>query len=352
MLPAGTFNTTYAKDMAIIRTSLQWTLFIAFVILFYGFFPQWSNNSTLTLANNIAIILIAVLGLQILTGLCGQIALGQSAFIGVGAYVHGVLVTSFHWNFLVAMPVAGLATALVGLIFGIPSLRVKGFYLAMATLAAQFIIYWAILHSPRDLTGGPMGLHVAPATLGPWVFDDEKTFFYPAFIIAGIMVFFAKNIARTRAGRAFIAIRDNDLAAEAMGINLFRYKLLAFTISSFFAGIAGSLWAHHLVVINPDHFLLVDSLWQVGMLIVGGLGSILGAILGTVLMLILRDWAVPALAPVLAKMFPAFQMDLFASLALMFFGVVLMVFLIFEPRGLAHRWEIFKTSYRLNPFSY
>ena len=110
MLPAGTFNTTYAKDMAIIRTTVQWTLFITFVILFYGVFPQWSNNSTLTLANNIAIILIAVLGLQILTGLCGQIALGQSAFIGVGAYVHGVLVTSFHWNFLVAMPVAGLAT--------------------------------------------------------------------------------------------------------------------------------------------------------------------------------------------------------------------------------------------------
>ena len=170
--------------------------------------------------------------------------------------------------------------------------------------------------------------------------------------IAAVMTFFAKNIARTRAGRAFIAIRDNDLAAEAMGINLFRYKLLAFSISSFFAGIAGALWAHHFVFINADHFQLVDSIWQLGMLIVGGLGSILGAILGTISLTVLRDWVVPQMAPLLAKQFPMFQMDIFASLALMIFGVVLIIFLIFEPRGLAHRWEIFKASYRLHPFSH
>lgn len=352
MLPAGTFNTTYAKDMAIIRTRLQWLLFLLFVVLLFGVFPQIVGDSVLTLANNIAIVLIAVLGLNILTGLCGQISIGQAAFMGVGAYIHGVLVTKFGFNFLIALPIAAFGTAGVGLIFGIPSLRVKGFYLAMATLAAQFIITWSILHSPRNLTGGPDGLHVAVATLGSIKFDDERSFFYLALPIAALMTFFAKNIARTRAGRAFIAIRDNDLAAEAMGINLFRYKLLAFAISSFFAGVAGGLWAHHLVVISPDHFLLVDSIWQLGMLIVGGLGSTLGAILGTVFLLVLRDWIVPTTAPLLAKMFPFFQMDLFTSLALMLFGVVLMVFLIFEPRGMAHRWEIFKASYRLHPFSH
>ena len=352
MLPAGTFNTTYAKDMAVIRTRLQWAMFLAFVVFVFYIFPQWASRGTLTLANNIAIILVAVLGLQILTGMCGQISLGQAAFVGVGAYVHGVLVTTFHWNFLLAMPVAGLATALVGLLFGIPSLRVKGFYLAMATLAAQFIIVWAIQHSPRELTGGVNGLHVATATLGPWKFDEEESFYYLAFAVAGVMTFFAKNIARTRAGRAFIAIRDNDLAAEAMGINLFRYKLLAFAISSFFAGIAGALWAHHFVVISPDHFQLFDSLWMIGMIIVGGLGTTLGAILGTVMLIVLRDYVVPESAPRLAQLLPMFQMELFTSLALILFGVVLMVFLIFEPRGLAHRWEIFKNAYRMHPFSY
>ncbi len=352
MLPAGTFNTTYAKDMAIIRTRLQWILFVSFLIFLFVGFPQWASRGTLTLANNIAITLIAVLGLNILTGMCGQISLGQAAFMGVGAYVQGVLVTTFGFNFLIALPISATATALVGLLFGIPSLRNKGFYLAMATLAAQFIIVWAIQHSPRDLTGGVNGLHVAKATLGPWEFDEEESFFYLAFSVAAVMTLFAKNIARTRVGRAFIAIRDNDLAAEAMGINLFQYKLLAFAISSFFAGVAGALLSHHLTVISPDYFMLVDSVWQLGMLIVGGLGSVLGAILGTITLMVLRDLVVPVLAPALAKMFPMFQMDLFTSLALMIFGVVLIVFLIFEPRGLAHRWEIFKASYRLHPFSY
>ncbi len=354
MLPAGTFNTTYAKDMAIIRTPLQWALFGAFIVLLFGVFPFAASNSTLSLANNIAIILIAVLGLQILTGLCGQISLGQAAFMGVGAYVHGVLVTTYQMHFIPAMLIAATTTALVGLIFGTSSLRVKGFYLAMATLAAQNIITWTIIHSPRAITGGPDGLHIPSATLGPWTFDDrhEVEFFYLAFGIAALMTFFAKNIARTRAGRAFIAIRDNDLAAEAMGINIFRYKLLAFAISSFYAGIAGALFAHHINVISPDHFNLVESIWQVGMLIVGGLGSILGAILGTIVLLVLRDFFLPVLAPILAKIFPLLALELFTSLALMVFGVVLMIFLILEPRGLAHRWEIFKASYRLHPFSH
>ena len=164
MLPAGTFNTTYAKDMAIIRTRLQWALFAAFLVFLFVIFPQTSSNSTLTLAINIAIILIAVLGLQILTGMCGQISLGQAAFMAVGAYTHGVLLTKFGLNFLIAMPIAALVTAFVGLLFGIPSLRVKGFYLAMATLAAQFIITWTIHHSPRDWTGGSVGLRIPAAT--------------------------------------------------------------------------------------------------------------------------------------------------------------------------------------------
>ncbi|MBI3538585.1 MAG: branched-chain amino acid ABC transporter permease, partial [Chloroflexi bacterium] len=210
MLPAGTFNTTYANDMAIIRTRLQWTLFIAFMIFLFGIFPGAVDDSVLTLANNIAIVLIAVLGLNILTGLCGQISIGQAAFMGVGAYLHGVMVTKLGLNFLIAMPLAALGTALIGLLFGIPSLRVKGFYLAMATLAAQFIITWSIVHSPRQITGGADGLHVAVASLGALKFDDEKSFFYLAFPIAALMIFFAKNIARTRVGRAFIAIRDND----------------------------------------------------------------------------------------------------------------------------------------------
>jgi branched-chain amino acid transport system permease protein len=165
------------------------------------------------------------------------------------------------------------------------------------------------------------------------------------------MTYGARNMVRTRVGRAFVAIRDNDLAAEVMGIELYRYKLLAFFISCFYAGIAGSLWAHWIQMVHPEQFTLLHALNYIGMLIVGGGGSIPGVFFG-VIFLRLLDEGVMFAAPILASLFPWIGIAPAASMSVSVFGIILIIFLIYEPRGLAHRWEIFKSSYRLYPFSH
>lgn len=313
--------------------------------------PAFCASRIMYMVNLIAITLIAVLGLNILTGYTGLFSLGQAAFMGVGAFTSALLTKYLGLSFWVALPCAGLSTALVGVFFGLPSLRIKGFYLAMATLAAQFIIPWLFIHVRPDLTGGTDSLLVPVPTLGSIEFNSQARMFYIIMPVTLIMLFFAKNIARTGIGRAFIAIRDNDLAAEVMGVNLFRYKLLSFFICSFYAGIAGSLWAHWMRAILYEHFLLMQSIWLVGMLIVGGMGYTTGAVLGTVFIRLL-DQSVVYIAPVVEAVFPYWVGSAAAAIGPFVFGLVIIVFIIFEPRGLAHRWEMFKASYRLNPYSY
>jgi branched-chain amino acid transport system permease protein len=303
------------------------------------------------MVNLIAVTLIAVLGLNILTGYTGLFNLGQAAFMGVGAFTSALLTKYLGFSFWLALPCAGLTTALVGAFFGLPSLRIKGFYLAMATLAAQFIIPWLFIHVRPDLTGGTDSLPVPVPTLGHIQFNSQARMFYIIVPITLIMLLFAKNIVRTGIGRAFIAIRDNDLAAEVMGINIFRYKLLSFAICTFYAGIAGSLWAHWMRAILYEHFLLMQSIWMVGMVIVGGMGYTTGAVFGTVFIRIL-DQLVVYIAPMVEAVFPYWTGSAAAAMGPFVFGLVIIVFIIFEPRGLAHRWEIFKVSYRLNPYSY
>lgn len=349
MRPAGTFDTSYAQDMAIVRTRFQWIMLIAFFAFLIAV-PYFSGIYWLHIVTRAALILIPVLGLHITTGLCGQINLGQSAFMGVGAYTSAILVTKLGVPFLVALPCAGLTAGIVGVIFGAPSLKIKEFYLAMATLAAQFIIIWVIVHL-EFLTGGAMGMQVAFASIGGLVFDTDLKMYYLIIALTVIMGVFARNITRTRAGRAFIAIRDNDLAAEVMGVNLFYYKLLAFFIGCFYAGIAGSLWAHYYTFIGAEHFTLHDSVWYLGMLIIGGMGSTLGAVLGTIfvrLLAVLTDY----IAPILSATFPFLPKNIVFAVGVVVFAIVIVIFLVFEPRGLAHRWGIFKASYRLWPYAY
>jgi branched-chain amino acid transport system permease protein len=239
----------------------------------------------------------------------------------------------------------------VGLIFGLPSLRVKGFYLAMATLAAQFIITALIVNIRPDITGGIHTLLVPSPKLGSFVFRTSQSMYYIIIPLTILMTFFAKNLVRTGVGRAFVAIRDNDLAAEVAGVNVFRYKLLAFFICSVYAGVAGSLWAHWVRAINTDHFTLMNSIWFLGMLIVGGMGSTAGAIFGVAFLRILEE-GTKILGEKMTIFFPTLVGSVQAALTVTVYGVVIMLFLIFEPRGLAHRWEIFKASYRLRPFAY
>jgi len=347
-LPCGTYNYSYAKDMAILRTKTHWALFIALLVLVFTA-PLYWNNYLLGVANLIGITLIAAVGLNILLGYCGQLSIGHASFIAVGAYTAAVLTGTFELPFLVGLICAGLMAGLVGLIFGIPSLKVKGFYLGIATIAAQFIIIWFINH--LSITGGFTGIAVPYASIGGFVFDTEASQFYLIMTIAVLCVFLAKNLARTRIGRAFVAIRDNDLAAEVMGINLFYYKLLAFFIGCFLAGIAGSLLAHWIGFMNAEQFSIAESILYIGMVIIGGMGTALGPILGVIFIRLLQQ-GVMFIAPMLESAFPALPAGFASGVSPMFFGVVIVLFLVLEPRGLAHRWMLFKAAYRLWPFSY
>jgi branched-chain amino acid transport system permease protein len=348
-LPAGIRNYSYAEDMAIFRTKTHWFLLIALLFLLFTA-PLWFGNHWLSIANRIGITIIAVTGLNLLTGYCGQLSIGHAGFMAVGAYTSAVLVGKFDLPFIVGLLCAGVLSGLIGVIFGVPSLRVKGFYLAITTIAAQFIIIWVIEHW-TSVTGPNGILDVGPASFGGMVLKTTTNEFYLILAIAIITIFAAKNIARTRIGRAFVAIRDNDLAAEVMGINLFRYKLTAFFIGCFFAGIAGSLLAHTSRGISPDYFQFKDSILFIGMIIIGGLGTTTGPIFGVVFIRLL-DELVTQLSPTLQNAFPDLLPGFTSGIAPMLFGLAIVLFLIFEPRGLAHRWQLFKAAYRYWPFSY
>jgi branched-chain amino acid transport system permease protein len=337
--------------MAIVRTRTQWALLIGFLIVLFAI-PQFLNNYWLSIANLIGITIIAATGLNILVGYSGQLSIGHAGFIAVGAYTSAILSTKLGLPFPVALICSGLMAGAVGLIFGMPSVRVKGFYLAITSIAAQFIILWVINHW-TSLTGGFDGLKGIPfASIGPLIFNTEGLQYYLIFGIVAVCIFLAKNIARTRVGRAFIAIRDNDLAAEVMGVNLFYYKMLAFFIGCFLAGIAGSLLAHWTGSISTEYFSFSDSILYVGMIIIGGLGTTLGPILGVLIIRLMMDVGVTQLTPALQSAFPQMPGGFTTGIAPTLFGLVIILFLIFEPRGLAHRWNLFKASYRLWPFSY
>jgi len=334
--------------MAIFRTRTHWALLgvLALILLTA---PLYWGNYWLGVANLICITIIAATGLNILTGCCGQLSIGHAGFIAVGAYTAAVLTNRLELPFLVGLIGAGLAAGLIGMIFGIPSLRVKGFYLAISTIAAQFIIIWVINHW-TSVTGGFDGISVPPASIGGLSLTTQTSQFYMILVITVLVVFLAKNLARTRVGRAFVAIRDNDLAAEVMGINLFRYKLVAFFVGCFLAGIAGSLLAHWIGFMNAENFTLMGSILYIGIIIIGGLGTTLGPILGAIFIRMLQQ-GITFIAPVLESTFdlPA---GFTTGIGPMVFGLAIILFLILEPRGLAHRWQLFKASYRLWPFSY
>ncbi len=347
-LPCGTRNYDYARDMAVLRTKTHWALFIGLLVILYTA-PLYLSNSWLGVCNLIGITIIAAIGLNILTGYCGQLSIGHAGFMAVGAYTTGILTGKLGMPFLAGLICSGFSAGLIGLIFGLPSVRVKGFYLAITTIAAQFIVIWVINH--WSLTGGFVGMSVPRASIGGFVFKSEASQFYLTLMIASICVFFAKNLARGRVGRAFIAVRDNDLAAEVMGINLMYYKLLAFFIGCFLAGIAGALFAHWTGFLNAENFTLSDSILYTGMIIIGGLGTTIGPILGAVLIRLLQQ-GIMYISPVLESAFPAIPAGFTSGIAPMVFGLVIILFLILEPRGLAHRWALFKAAYRLWPFSY
>lgn len=344
----GDFKTSYASDAAIYSSLFAKISLYSFVVLLFVL-PFFLDDYFLYLCNIIFIAVIGATGLNILTGITGLISLGQGAFVGVGAYMAGYLSNRYGMNFLVAIPLAGFITAGVGMIFGIPSLRLKGLYLSIATLAAQFILEFVFIRA-ESITGGVTGLSLDYGDFFGISIDNDFKFYFFGLVVTIMLLLTAKNIVRTKVGRAFLSIRDNYIAAEAMGINIFKYKMISFGISSFFAGVAGAMWAFYITIITPEHFTIGVSIQYLSMIIIGGLGKILGSIFGAVFITLLPEF-LRFVSEYLSSYYP-FLTEAFASIREGAFGIVIILFLLFEPEGLVRRWNLTKAYFKLWPFSY
>ena len=348
MDPSGIFSTSYARDRALIRTRAQWVtlaLFIGILLIY----PWFASARLVAVANLMLVTSIVVVGLQITTGYAGQINLGQAAFMGVGAYAASVVEVKAGLPFWVAVPVAGLVAALAGWLFGMTAKRIKGFYLALTTIAAQFIFHFVVLNLPSSWLGGVNGFSLEPARLGTFLFNTDRSLYYLFLVVTMVMVFGAFGILRSRHGRAFVAVRDDDVAAGMMGIDVAGAKSRAFVLGAFYAGIGGALWAYQVRFVSVDQFTLFNSIWFIAMMIVGGLGSIVGALIGTVLIRGVQE-VITSLGPDLVERIPSLSSDLIFASMNVFLGLIITLFLLLEPKGLMHRWNILKANYRLWPF--
>ncbi|GAB4272606.1 MAG: branched-chain amino acid ABC transporter permease [Deferrisomatales bacterium] len=344
----GDFKQSYQDDMRVMQTPFIRVCIYSFIVLLYVF-PLIASSYLISVVNVIGIAVIGALGINIVTGFTGQISLGQGAFLGVGAFACSYFMREWGVPFWFAMPMAGLVTAGVGMVFGIPSLRLKGLYLAIATLAAQFILEYLFLHLD-GITGGSNGVFFPSPEIGSLSFDNDKSMYFLIITAAILAVVFATNLFRSKDGRAFVAVRDHYLSAEIMGIHLFKYRLLSFAISSFYVGIAGALWGAYTQYITPEHFTIHESINYLAMIIIGGLGSVLGAIYGAIFMTLVPQM-LTVLTSVMSEVFPTAGYFIMSAKEGIF-GLIVILFLIFEPDGIAHRWKLIKAYWKLYPFSY
>jgi branched-chain amino acid transport system permease protein len=349
--PCGNFRESYEEELNIFETDFGRLSMLIGLVLLFGVIPFISSPFILYVLNTIGIYAIAAIGLNLLIGYTGQISLGHGAFFGVGAYTGAILAAKANLPFWVAVPAGGLFTAAVGMIFGIPSVRLKHLYLTIATLAGQFIIEYVMVQW-ESLTGGAAGISVIGASLFGLDLGNDRTFYYVIFVCFVVMTWIAVNLVRTRYGRAFIAIRDNDRAAEGMGIPIFLYKLLSFGISSFYAGFAGALYAFYMISITPEPFNLWLSIVFIAMIIIGGLGSIPGSVFGAIFIVTLEEVLSHATEYLMNVGATAGIAITIAPLREFVFGLAIVLFIIFEPKGLAEVWRIMRSTFRLWPFAY
>ena len=361
-LPCGVYHQNYSQDHAWWQTNFvrgkMILLFVTLVVLI----PWLADDYWISVCNLIGYTVLGALGVQLLIGYCGQITLGHAAFIAVGAYTSTLLILEFPWpkfmmDYGIAYPlsilIAAFAAGVWSVLFGLPSARVKGFYLILTTMAAQFItVDFFITGYVSQIGGRGQAFSLPPGTIkiGPWVIDSDLKVYYVMLILVTICVMIMANLLRSRVGRAWVAIRDNDISAEVMGINIVLYKLLAFFVAGFIGGIAGAFWISNLAAISPEHFPRFWSLWLVGVILIGGVGSLHGAIFGSIFMVVVMEVLQLAIMP-LADTFPKLLMD-FLFIKEAAFGLAICVFMIFEPNGLAYRWWQLKTYFNLWPFSY
>lgn len=341
----GAAKQTYAADAALFDTPTQ-RFWVGLLAVALAGLPFVASEYWLYLACLVAIHVISAAGLNILTGYTGLVSLGQAAFMGVGAYTVAILQSRWGVPALVSLPLAGFVALLCGVVVGLPSLRVKGLYLAIATIAAGVLAHFIFSHFTW-LTGGSAGLSVRPANVFGLALDNSFRFYWLVLPLTALALLGAANLLRSRIGRAFIAIRDRDISAEVLGIPLLRYKLLAFAISSFYAGVAGGLYALFFRAVTPETFPLVMSIFFLAAVIVGGLGTVLGSVLGAVFMTLVPE----VLRLVMGWLPLSGNAALYLSpVRTIVFGALIVLFLVFEPLGLAEVWRRVRRTFHLWPF--
>src|SRR5215470_10419207 len=350
---SGVFKTTYATDMALYPLPITKWAVAAVAVLFVVIAPLTLGEYLISILNLILIAGVGALGLNILVGYTGQVSIGHAAFMSVGAYTAANLIVRLGAPFWIAVPAGGLMAALIGAIVGIPSLRIKGLYLAIATLAAQLIIEWTINHVSWISGGVQASIEVPrPSMFGVALKTQTQLYFFLMFFFV-LAIVATQNIVRGRIGRAFVAVRDHDTAAEIIGINIFRYKLLAFAISSFYAGVTGVLYTYYLGIANYEQFQINVSIDYLAMIIIGGLGSVLGSIFGAIFVTMLpiaTRWTLESLGGLIFA--PSELANIIPNLRLVIFGALIIIFLALEPEGLNRLWRNVLGYFRVWPFSY
>ena len=360
-LPCGDYHQDYAKDQSWWQTGfIKFKMILLLLIVFIGI-PLLPGYYT-SVATMVGYTAMGALGVQLLIGYTGLITLGHAAFLAVGAYTSTLLVLQFPWprvfiDWGLAYPlsilVAGIVAGLWSVLFGLPSAKVKGFYLILTTMAAQFTTVDFFLTQYISQIGGrgqAFSLPPGIIRIGPWVIDTEVKVYYLMAVLLTLMIIVLANLLRSRPGRAWVAIRDNDIAAMALGINIVWYKLLAFFVAGFFAGVGGAFWISNTAALSPEHFPWFWSLWLVGVILIGGVGSIHGAIFGSLFMVVVMEALQWVVIP-LSVYYPKLLFD-FAYIKDSTFGLAICAFLIYEPNGIAYRWWQIKNYFNLWPFSY
>jgi branched-chain amino acid transport system permease protein len=344
---SGYFKTSYRRDFAIVETRTRWAFLILFIVLLV-LFPFQASAFLLDLATQVLLALIGAVALMLLTGCAGQISLGHAGLIAAGAFTTAILFKEVDAPIWLTLPASGLVGAVLGFIFGLPSLRLKGLYLALSTLALHFIVtYMGAEYETRR--GFATGVIIDSPTIGPFVIDDPRVWYFALLIVDVLVVVFAMNLLRSRTGRAWMAIRDRDIAAEALGINLSAYKLSAFVVTSVITSIAGCLWAYYRNFVSVEAFSLLMTMEYAAMIIIGGLGSILGAVLGTILVILL-PYLIESL--VLAIKVPTRFTTYMFSIDHVIFGLIMILFLVVEPNGLVGIWIKIRNYFVLWPFKH
>jgi len=335
-------------------TSGAIAFWLSILVIGLALFPFVAKNYYVYVANYMAINVIVVIGLNLLVGYTGQISMGHAGFFALGAYGTVALMTHAHFPFLLALPTAGLIAAGFGFLLGLPALRLEGPYLAIATLGFGITITQII--GKIKILGERQGLHAPELTIGPWHLSTDKDFYFLLIPITILLAVLARNLVHTKVGRAFIAIRDADIAAETMGVNLTLYKTLAFAVSAFYAGVGGGLYAFVLRFIEPELFSLFMSVMFLTMAVVGGLGSMMGPVAGACLLGFLDLQLRNILElPYIGQWIKALSESYFtltgvSNIQMIVFGSILVAIMLFEPLGIYGIWIRTKKYWKMWPF--